>query len=119
MPFDARRPSEIIVVIDVGDAIDVRNADAIAATCNKAVRDGARQFIFDLRGTTLIDSEGIGMLISLRQLVTKVGEGREEIILSGLRAKARTTFELTRTERLFTFTSNFEDALESLKEPER
>lgn len=118
MSFNFKRPTETVAIVDVGDAIDVRNAEAIGSRCGTAVRAGVQRVIFDLRTTTLVDSEGIAMLISLRRRVSRATGGNGEVILSGVRAEARSTFELTRTERLFTFVDDFTEAVNGLREQE-
>lgn len=114
MPFTLQYFAPDVVTIDAGETIDVRNAGVLEARGKQAIGEGVRHIVFDLTETVLVDSEGIWALIALYRRLAAEGAEEPAIVLSNVQARARTTFEVTRTERLFAFAESVEEAVEMI-----
>lgn len=71
---------------------------------NSAVKN----VVVDLSATTLIDSAGLGVLISLLKQVSERGG---DLTLCGMQRRVRMVFEITRTQRIFSIYDNVEEAV--------
>ena len=70
MDFEIRREGEKTVFVPCGDIV-ASSEPVLRPALRDLVRDGARDVVVDLAGTSMIDSTGLGLLlsafISLRQ----------------------------------------------------
>lgn len=90
------------------ERIDAHNAGELKNSLLNALEDGCRLLIVDLAAVHFIDSSGLGALLSgyknanLRQA---------RFVLTGLQARVRSMFELTRLHRVFEIAEHVGDVV--------
>ena len=99
MKIEHRRDGDAAVVRIEGE-LNVANSDGLVSRFRAWHGAGpARRYVFDLTATDLIDSSGIGALVTCLLHVRKTGG---DLALAGVQGKARMVIELARADRIFT-----------------
>ena len=98
MSFQISQPSEHLVVIAIGKALDFRNAAQFKATCQQHASRGVRHFVLDFSDTGILDSTGLGAIFSLyRQISAKGGQ----VFFARVSRPVQVVVQLTRTYKVF------------------
>ncbi len=77
---------------------------------NAVRREDAPTMILDFSGVPYLDSSGLGSLVSACTSCAKAGR---RVALTGINARVRKVFEITRVERVFLIFPTLNDALEA------
>ena len=98
MSFSTQPVSEDTLIITIGDTLNFRNADAFKAALQAPIENGKRQFILDFSGTEVLDSSGLGALLSLYRRVAARGGS---VAFANASDPVRVVVDLTRTYKIF------------------
>lgn len=113
MSFDAEPLTSDTVVIQIGEALDFRNADEFKSTFQDYVEDGVEQFILDFANTEVLDSTGLGAIFSLyREISPKEGK----VAFANVSEPVEVVVQLTRTYKIFRQFPSVEAAREALSQ---
>jgi anti-sigma B factor antagonist len=107
MSFDVSSRADQVVTIDIGDALDFRNASDFKALCQEEADAGGRHFVLDFSGTGILDSTGMGAIFSLYR---KVSPEDGEVVFAAVSKPVEVVVQLTRTYKVF---QQFDDAAEA------
>jgi len=105
-----------ITVVRLQGVIDVNEAAALRTLLERDVDSAARGVLVDLSGVRLIDSSGIGVLVSVHRRAAETGMA---FGLAACNDSVGRVFELTRTNKLLRIFSTVNVGLEGLADSER
>ena len=111
MKLDHKREKAAVVVRPRERAINAAVVLDFKNQMIKLVEEGNADFVINLTDVEVIDSSGLGALVSVMKRVGKNGE----IKLSNARENIRSLFELTRLDKVFHFYHSEEDAVASFR----
>ena len=98
MSFQISQPSESVVVLSIGKALDFRNAAQFKAVCQQHAARGVRHFVLDFSDTGILDSTGLGAIFSLyRQISADDGH----VFFAHVSRPVQVVVQLTRTYKVF------------------
>ena len=89
--------SAVQVLSPVG-ILDGTRAEEIRAEVKRALGQGAKTLLMDLKETTFVDSSGLGTLVSVLKMV-RSQEG--EMYICSINPQVKMLFELTSMDRVF------------------
>ena len=96
--FQVDTHTDQTVVIQIGKALDFRNADEFKSTFQSHVDEGVRNFILDFSDTGILDSTGLGAIFSLyRQISPDDGQ----VVFADVSRPVQVVVQLTRTYKVF------------------
>lgn len=107
MSFDVTSRADQVVTIDIGEALDFRNASEFKTLCQKEVDNGGCHFVLDFSGTGILDSTGLGAIFSLYR---KVSPEDGEVVFAAVSKPVKVVVQLTRTYKVF---QQFDDETEA------
>ena len=100
-----------VLVVTVGEPrIDAATAVQFKDEMRRIIDDEAERVLLDMGAVDLIDSSGLGAVVSVMKLLG--AERRLE--LAALSPKVHTVFRLTRMDAVITIHETAEDALETM-----
>jgi anti-sigma B factor antagonist len=102
------RPSEAVAIVDVEGAIDIYSASEFKEILHEAIEGGAQRVIVDLVGVTIIDSTGLGVLVSGAK---RIGPRHGSLAIACSDTNLAHVFEITGLDRLFNVYSSRAEAL--------
>lgn len=111
MSFDVDSLSSNTVVIDMGEALDFRNADEFKDTFQQHVEDGVRNFILDFSETEVLDSTGLGSIFSLYR---EISPDDGKVAFADVSRPVQVVVQLTRTYKVFRQFPSVQAAQEAL-----
>jgi anti-sigma B factor antagonist len=85
-------------VLRIEGALDAVTAPEIRPTLDALVAEGRKKITVDLSSLRLIDSSGVGAIVSLFK---RVRAGGGEVRITGLRDQPLAIFQLLRLDRVF------------------
>jgi len=91
--FEIRRESDCATVVPTGDVV-ASSVRELRPAMRDLVRSGVREMVFDLSETQMIDSTGIGLMLSAYNSMCKMG-GKFSVIQASAEV-----FDLLRAMRL-------------------
>lgn len=98
MSFDVDTHTDTTIVVNIGEALDFRNADDFKTTFQSHVDNGVRNFILDFSDTGILDSTGLGSIFSLyRQISPEDGQ----VVFADVSRPVQVVVQLTRTYKVF------------------
>ena len=100
-----------VSVLVVRGSLDAQSAATLKPEVVAIGDSGTKKVLVDLEGLSLIDSSGVGVLISLFKRVR--GNGGQ-VCFSGVKAQPKEVFRLLRLDRSLDICSTVEDALKKL-----
>jgi anti-anti-sigma factor len=98
MSFDVDSLSSNTVVIDMGEALDFRNADEFKDAFQQHVEDGVQNFILDFSDTEVLDSTGLGSIFSLYR---EISPDDGKVAFADVSRPVQVVVQLTRTYKVF------------------
>jgi anti-sigma B factor antagonist len=101
-----------VLVLSLHGSLDAMTAAGFKPEVVKIADAGTTRVVVDLRPLTLIDSTGVGVLISLFKR-TRAQSGN--VYFTGLTAQPREVFRLLRLDRSLDLFPSVEEAIEKLK----
>ena len=113
MSFEITSREDQIITIDVGEALDFRNASEFKQLCKEEVDEGAHHFILDFSETGILDSTGLGGIFSLYR---KVSPDDGQVVFASISRPVQVVVQLTRTYKVFQQFPTVEEAREALLE---
>lgn len=111
MSFDVDSLSSDTVVINMGEALDFRNADEFKATFQEYVEDGVQNFILDFSETEVLDSTGLGSIFSLYR---EISPDDGKVAFADVSRPVQVVVQLTRTYKVFRQFPSVQAAQEAL-----
>jgi anti-sigma B factor antagonist len=109
MKVEHVQKGKVLLVTPNESRLDAGVAQSFKSKMNELVEEGHADIVIDLSRVTLIDSSGLGVLVSI---LKKIGE-KGEIRLCGLRDNIKSLFQLTRLDKVFAIYHSQEEAVES------
>jgi anti-sigma B factor antagonist len=85
-------------LLKIDGTLDAVTAPELRPTLDQLVTEGRKRITVDLSALRLIDSSGVGVLVSLFKRVRATGG---EVMLVGLRDQPLAIFKLLRLDRVF------------------
>ncbi|HEY7336876.1 MAG TPA: STAS domain-containing protein [Bryobacteraceae bacterium] len=104
------QPSTALVTLN-GKLLLGQESQKLASLVPELIATGHRNFVFDLKGVTHIDSTGIGRFIDAYTKLDKIGG---EMRLAGATGAVRDSFHVTRLDTVFSFYPSVEAACQGL-----
>ncbi len=86
------------VVVQIGKALDFRNAADFKSAVQEQVRGGVRSFILDFTDTGILDSTGLGSIFSLYRQVSPMSG---QVVFASVSRPVQVVVQLTRTYKVF------------------
>jgi anti-sigma B factor antagonist len=104
------QPSTALVTLN-GKLLLGQESQKLASLVPELIASGHRNFVFDLKGVTHIDSTGIGRFIDAYTKLSKIGG---KMRLAGATGAVRDSFHVTRLDTVFSFYPSVEAACQGL-----
>jgi len=98
---------EDVVVLQLKGNLDALTAPELRPTIDELVSNRKTQVVFDLHGLTLIDSSGVGAIVSLFKRVRLLGG---DVKIACLTNQPKEIFRLLRLDRAFDLFETVEEA---------
>lgn len=114
MSFAIEPMNQHSVIVRIGTALDLRNADAFKEACLDRVRDGTRNFILDFSESGILDSTGLGAIFALRRQLEPL---KGKVIFASVSGSVKIVIQLTRIYKVFQSYPSVEAAREALIQP--
>ena len=102
-----------VSVVRVEGPIDIASAMELRDLLGALLSGSHARVLLDLGGVTLIDSSGVGVLVTAHRTADGVGA---RVALAGASATVGRIFEMTRTNKLLRVYPSVEEALAALRE---
>lgn len=102
-----KEEAEGIVILTVKGVLDALSAPELRPTIDEIVAKRKQHIIFNLAELTLIDSSGVGAIVSLFKRVRMIGG---DVKIAALANQPKEIFRLLRLDRAFEIYDNVEDA---------
>lgn len=115
MSFNTEAHDDQTITIEIGEALDFRNASDFKALCKEEVQEGTRNFILDFSDTGILDSTGLGAIFSLYR---NVSPEDGQVVFASISRPVQVVVQLTRTYKVFRQFSDVEEAREALMQSE-
>ena len=112
MSFKITPHTNQTATIEIGEALDFRNASEFKARCQEQVDEGIRYFILDFSDTGILDSTGLGAIFSLYR---KVSPEEGQVAFASISQPVQVVVQLTRTYKVFQQFSTVEEARRALQ----
>ena len=109
MKIEHEQKGKVLLVTPNESRLDAGVAQSFKSKMSELVEAGHVDIVIDLSKVTLIDSSGLGVLVSI---LKKLGE-KGEIRLCGLRDNIKSLFQLTRLDKVFAIYHSQAEAVES------
>lgn len=109
MKVEHVQKGKVLLVTPNESRLDAGVAQSFKSKMSELVEAGHADIVIDLSKVTLIDSSGLGVLVSIMK---KIGE-KGEIRLCGLRDNIKSLFQLTRLDKVFAIYHSQAEAVES------
>jgi anti-sigma B factor antagonist len=93
-----RTDNDTETLLDLEGALDALTAPEIRPVFDKVVSDGRRKVTVDIAKVTMIDSSGIGAIVSLFKRVKADGG---QVLVVGARDQPLAVFKLLKLDRVF------------------
>ena len=93
-----RTDTDDLTLLKIDGTLDAVTAPELRPTLDALVTEGRKQITVDLSALRLIDSSGVGVLVSLFK---RIRAGGGEVRLEGLRDQPLAIFKLLRLDRVF------------------
>ncbi|MCW2952843.1 MAG: hypothetical protein JWQ48_2013 [Conexibacter sp.] len=103
-----------IKIVHLSGPLDVSQALALRELLGAQIDGPGARVLIDLSGVPLIDSSGIGVMVSAHRRADGVGGGAA-FALAGAGATVARVFALTRTDRLLRLYDSVPDGVEALR----
>lgn len=99
------------VVVHVGESLDFRTADEFKALCHEQIDTGLQNVVLDFTGTEVIDSKGLGAILSVYR---RVSPQEGEVAFASVSRPVQIVIRLTRLYKIFRQFPSVEAACEAL-----
>jgi len=113
LKINVKETNGIGIVELQGDVVDVSHASQVRDKVREFVSKGIRKVIFDLSKVTLMNSLGVGILISA---LTTMKSNKGELKLSGVTERIKSLLVITRLVTIFETHNSLEEAVKSFKD---
>lgn len=107
LEFERKERGDVTVYALHGQ-LDALSAPELKSEVDALVQSGANQLVFDLQDLNLIDSSGVGAIVSFYKR-TRTQEG--DVKIAGLNGQPSEIFQLLRLDKAFEIFPSVEDAL--------
>ncbi len=95
-------------VLKLYDRIDASCSQELKEIVEAMIKEGKREFLFDMNSVGFIDSSGLGIMITCLRSINNVG-GRMKI--AQLQNHTKSVFDMTRMDRIFEIFEDTETAI--------
>lgn len=104
-----------ISILALQGELTALTADQLREVINQMVMNHCLSVIIDLHSLVLIDSSGVGALVSLFKRIRAI---RGEVKIAGLRSQPKEIFQLLNLDKAFDIEINTEEALKAFERKE-
>jgi anti-sigma B factor antagonist len=101
-----------VTVVKVSGAIDVASSLELRNVLATVISEAGAHILVDLSAVTLIDSSGVGVLVTAHR---QAEAGGASLVLAAPDGPAARVFELTRTNKLLRIERTYEEGLAALR----
>ncbi len=112
MKLIAKESNGIAIMELQGDVVDVSHTTQVRDKMREFVSKGIKKVIFDLSKVTLMNSLGVGILISA---LTTMKSNKGELKLSRVTERIKSLLVITRLVTIFETYNSIEEAVNSFK----
>ena len=112
MKVEHVKKNNVVVVLPKEKRLDAGVAADFKSKLSELVEKGQVNLVINLTEVDLVDSSGLGVLVSI---LKKVGD-RGEIKICNLKEGVRSLFQLTRLDRVFSLYHSETEAVDSFKQ---
>ncbi|HAA15997.1 MAG TPA: hypothetical protein DCE41_31555 [Cytophagales bacterium] len=102
----------VVVLQPEGKLTIVEGATVLYDHVKKSLGSGNNRIVFNLSAVPLLDSTGIGQIISS---YTAIQKSSGKLVLASLQPKTKEVLKITRLYEMFTVTDTVEEAVNALK----
>ena len=99
--------NETTTILYASGDIDLSNSRDLQTEIRSVMRDSPSKLIVDLEGVPYMDSSGVATLVEAMQLARKANTS---LVLSGMKDKVLSIFEIARLDKVFAITDTLEQA---------
>ena len=107
-----RETTDDVVLLRLHGNLDAMTAPELRPTIDELVTNRSVKVVFDLNGLTLIDSSGVGAIVSLFKRVRLLGG---DVKIARLANQPKEIFRLLRLDRAFDLFETVEEAVARFK----
>lgn len=107
LTIESRREGNATVVATRGE-VTVFSSPTLREAVRKIVAARPGRIVFDLTGTSYVDSSGVATFVEALKLVR---QHQGEVVLAGVSERVRGVFEIARLDTLFPMVATVEEAL--------
>jgi anti-sigma B factor antagonist len=107
LTFD-RKDQNGVTILQLGGNLDALTAPGLKKEIEALISDRRAHIVFALDGLDLIDSSGVGAIVSLFKRARTIGG---DVKLAGLRGQPREIFKLLRLDRAFELFDSVDEAI--------
>jgi anti-sigma B factor antagonist len=100
-----------VTLLSVRGNLDAKTSADLKPEVVKIGDSGTKKVVVDLQGLTLIDSSGVGVLISLFKRLRAAGG---QVCFAGVQAQPKEVFRLLRLDRSLDLCATVDEALKKL-----
>ena len=97
-----------VAILELQGRMDSIAVDPMKSTVKEVMGDGIVKFLFDMKRVDVVDSAGLGTIVSLLRQINEV-DG--DLRLCDIPARVQSLLELTRMDRMLEIAPNAEEAL--------
>ncbi len=102
------REDDDVLVVTLKGTLVYEDVLSVSAEVNSRMANGSRRIVIDMSGIVLVNSKGLGSLISIQSLASEIGG---QVVLLNPGPKATEVLKLTKLIDIFTVChGNVEDA---------
>ncbi|MFC1554354.1 STAS domain-containing protein [candidate division KSB1 bacterium] len=112
MEHKIREDGDVIILEISGDVIGIPDATALNNLTHEFIDQNKIKVIFDLAGVVLMNSSGLGILISALTSVRKAGG---DIVFINISDRIKNILEITKLDSIFRIFENKESAMKHFK----
>ncbi len=112
MTFTVEHTNPAIIALS-GNVLGGADAMEFSKAVGDLIREGAQSVILDLTGVELMNSSGLGMLVSASKSLHSV-EG--DLVVVGANEKIKGLFKMTRLDSVFTQFATREEGVSSIQQ---
>lgn len=110
--MNALRTDTAPLVLAIEPNLITENRNALKSRVLDALAEGQKRFVLDFTACGYVDSNGLGVLVSIKQACHRASA---QLVIAGLNEDLVTLFELTKCDTLFRIAVTVDAAITALE----
>jgi len=107
MQIDVQDSSPDLVIVTISGDVDLSTSRELQGELRRVVANHPQKLIVDLSDVPYMDSSGVATLVETMQLARK---GQTRLVLTSLKERVRSIFEIARLDSVFTIVDDLSTA---------